>query len=150
MWSHCGCETCMNAYNNLSIGWNAVLMTFFLSEAWCLRVCNRKCNQHGDRARLALLRSRWVGLVDRRCCDSTGTTGAICRTAHRPSLGLCLQWDATHVLTPVWRARACALSGKSSFFTNNMSSLTDRGGPLVLSHPCDHCVTMETGVLPCI
>lgn len=118
-------------------------MTFF----WCLRVYNRKCSQHGDQVCLAPLRSRWAGLVGRRCCDSAGSIKAICGTAHHPSLGLCLQWATTHALTPVWGARACPPSRQSSFYTKNMSSRTDRGSPLLLFPPCDRCVTMETGLL---
>ena len=86
----------------------------FLGSLAFVCVFNRKCSQHGDRVCLALLRSRWAGLVGMWCCDSTGTIQAICRTAHHPLLGLSLQWTATHALTPVWRTRVCPPSMQSS------------------------------------
>lgn len=52
--------------------------------AWCLRVFDRKCSQHGDWVYLAPLRSRWVRLLGRRCCDSIGTIKAICEQLTTP------------------------------------------------------------------
>lgn len=102
--------------------------------ACCLLVSNRKYSQHGDRVFLVPLQSRW-------CCDSIGTIKLICRTAHHPSLALGLQWATTHVLTPVWGERACPPGRKSSFYTVNVLSLTDRPSPSAgspLQPLCNH------------
>lgn len=84
-------------------------MTFFGRLSVCVRITGNVTSM-GIGDRLARLRSRWAGLVGRRFCDSAGA-GAICRTAHRPSLGLCWQWAVTHTHTAVlYATRTCHLS----------------------------------------
>lgn len=121
----------------------------FLSGSVFSRVFDRKCSQHGDRVYLALLRSRWVRLVGRRCCDSIGTIKAICERLTTPHW-LWVYSGLQHMYSPQSVEGERVLPAGKVLPTPRMCHLSQIGRPLLLFHPCEHSVTMETGLLPCI
>lgn len=122
-------------------------MTFFGQLGVCVCATGNVASM-GIGFCLALLRSRWAGLVWFHQ-DHPGHM----QDSSLPLTGcVCLQRAATHALAQAWGARARSLppppTSRQSFLPmKNMSSLTNSGGSLLLFHQCDHCVTMETRLL---
>lgn len=116
---------------------------------WAVCVCTTgNAASMGIGFRLAPLRSRWAGLVWFR----QNYRGHM-QDSSRLLTGFVLS-VSRHTCAcsgPEEREPAAShLHSRQSFPpVRNVSSLTNRGGPLVLFHQCDHCVTMETGLLSC-
>lgn len=55
-----------------------------------------------------------------------------------------------HMYSPQSEEREHVLPAWKVLFTPRMCHLSQIGHPLLLFHPCDHSVTMETRLLPCI
>lgn len=101
-----------------------------------LDVCvyNRKCSQHGERVCLAPLRSRWARLVGR-------TGGQALLWFHRDHRGH-MQGQLT---TPHCLRSESASSQQAKFFLPR--EYVTSYSQCAVSPVCDHCVTMETGLL---